>query len=288
MGHNSQELLNSVINDKTEFKTKIIGIPRASSIDKACMRMHVLMSKYQGMHKKESLDFNSRLTFAWGDALHSMIQNTEVVIRDSIKRGWWRCRACNTVLGFGRSPRRDFKCTKCGASREAMIYHEHFLEVRDPFYLTGHPDIFLELQENVLTVGELKSINKESFKRLEKPTGEHILQATSYLLGIDKNVSGLQIPKKYKMNTDYFVVIYVSKEALDRKTKAYKIFMVRRNPIFEGIVSEKLLAFKQGYDNFPDQLPECDPLCTHNQFSTSISRDCPALQQCKKFYFEGK
>ena len=175
MEHNTQNDLSAIINDKTEFRVKNIGVPRASSIDKACMRMHVLMAHNQGMRRKESLDFNSRLTFAWGDALHSMIQNTEIVVRDSIKRGWWRCMACNTVLGFGRSPKKDFKCTKCGAFREAITYHEHFMDVRDPFYLTGHPDIFLELQDSVLTVGELKSINKDSFKKLEKPLGEHVL-----------------------------------------------------------------------------------------------------------------
>ena len=288
MEHNTQNDLSAIINDKTEFRVKNIGVPRASSIDKACMRMHVLMAHNQGMRRKESLDFNSRLTFAWGDALHSMIQNTEVVIRDVIKRGWWRCTSCNTVLGFGRSPNKEFVCGKCGALREAIVYHEHFMNVKDPFYLTGHPDIFLELQKGILTVGELKSINKDSFKRLEKPLGEHVLQATSYLMGIDKSVSGLKIPEKYSLNTDYFIVIYVSKEALDRKTRAYKVFSVRRNPIFEGIVSEKLFAFKDGYDNFPEKLPECDAVCIHNQFTTSVSKDCPALYQCKKFHFEGK
>ena len=292
MDHNSEDirkLTEALINDSVEFRVKIINVPRASSIDKACMRMHVLMAKHSGsLRKKEVLEFNSRLTFAWGDALHSMIQNTEIVVRDSIKRGWWRCMACNTVLGFGRSPKKDFKCTKCGAFREAITYHEHFMDVRDPFYLTGHPDIFLELQDSVLTVGELKSINKDSFKKLEKPLGEHVLQATSYLIGIDKSVSGLKIPAKYKINTEYFIVIYITKEALDRKTKAYKVFVVRRNPIFEGIVQEKLLAFKEGYDNFPEKLPECDAICAHNQFTTSVSKDCPAVIQCKKFFMEGK
>lgn len=280
--------LESIINSRPEFRERIIGVPRASSIDKACMRMHVIMAKNPAYKKKEVLSFNNRLTFSWGDALHSMVQNTEIVISNSVKRGWWRCTACNKILGFGASPRHDYKCKSCQARREAIVYHEHSMVVNDPYYLTGHQDLLLELEKGILTVGELKSIYKEGFKKLEKPLGEHILQGTSYLMGMEYDTSPLQIPDRYTINRDYFIIIYITKEALDRKTQAYKIFKVRKNPLFTGIIEEKLLQFKEGYENYPEKLPVCDPLCLHNKFTSTTTKECPAERICQNLYFEGK
>ena len=280
-------IASGIVNDTPHFSTKKVSFPRASSIDSACMRMHVLMSKFPEHKKKEAIDFNSRLVFAWGDALHNMAQNTDVIFKDDYRRGWWRCTACNTIQGFGKPPSKVYTCKTCNARREAIVYHEHFMEVNDPWYLTGHMDLLLETEENVLTINELKSIAKDGFKKLDAPKGEHVQQVTSYMMGGDKDKSKLVIPKRYERNTDFAYITYISKEALDRNTKAYKVFKVRRNPIYEGIIQEKLDEFKEGYDNFPKKLPAGWTPCFHNQFTSYTSRACPALKLCRKYFMEG-
>ena len=280
--------VDSIINQGNELSSKLIGIPRASSIDKACMRMHVLLSK-SNIPKKEYLGFGDRLTFAWGDAFHIMAQNTNVVLKAQYRRGWWRCMSCNTILGFGASPNKDYRCKKCNSRREAIIYHEHSMVVDDPFYLTGHPDMFVEFgQKGLLTITEFKTMAGHMFKKLDKPLAEHVCQITSYMMGGDKDVSTLKIPPMYKINTEYAIIIYITKEAIAKGTKPFKAFRVRRNKIFEGMLLEKLQAFKMGYENYPNNIPEPESLCSHNKFQSSISKDCPALAQCQKLYFDGK
>lgn len=275
------------INDKKETRFKKVGFPRASRIDHDCMRQLVLMAHNKITKVKEVLDFNSRMTFAWGNSLHSTIQNTELVFKDTTKRGWWRCLACNKIVGFGKKPSPEYKCKFCGARSEALVYHEHYIEVKTPFYMTAHPDLTNEVTPKELLLCEIKSIAKDAFKKLEKPVGEHVLQGTSYLFTIDKNESKLVLPPKYEVNTDEMHILYVTKEALRPDTKAYKIFRVRRNKIYQGVIEEKLYAFKEGYENYPNKLPAVESICMGSKFSGTLSKECVVSHICQKMAFEG-
>lgn len=285
---NTDTALSTVINTDTDTVEKKISFPRASSIDRACMRMHVLMSKASGKKVTEKITCGNRLTFDWGDAFHEKAQNSNMLIKAKYRRGWWRCTACNTILGFGSPPNKEFRCPHCNARREAILYHEHNIKIVKNWYLTGHPDMFVELEPGILTIVEFKTKAGDLFKKLEKPDGEHVLQLTSYLISVADDESTLRIPKKYKFNTAWAIIIYVSKVALAPTVSPLKVYKVKRNPLFEGTIKEKLLSFKKGFDNFPNDLPECEPICAANSFQSGASKDCPAVAMCKKFYMGGK
>lgn len=279
--------VEEIINSDGFWSEKKIGIPRASSMDKACIRCCVLMAKNPRVKAKEYVSGDLNLIFEWGNAFHIAAQNSSALVKDKYRRGWYQCQACEKILGFGGVPSKSFKCKYCGAGRKAIIYYEHSMEVNGIFYVTGHMDMFVELQQGILTVTEFKTMAGKAFKELEKPLAEHVMQGTSYLVGAEHDQSKLVIPKKYKINTEEFIIIYVTKEAISKDINPRKAFLVRRNKVFVDMVMEKLMAFKVGFENYPKQLPECEPLCSKNNFQSGASKDCPAINLCKKFYFSG-
>lgn len=279
--------VDEIINSEGFWSEKKIGIPRASSIDKVCIRCCVLMAKNPIVKAKEYVSGDLNLIFEWGNAFHSSAQNTPALIKDKYRRGWYQCQACEKILGFGGVPSKTFECKYCKAKRSAIIYYEHKMEVNKPFYLTGHPDLFVELIENELTITELKTMSGKEFKALEKPLAEHVIQVTSYMIGMPHDESKLVIPKKYKINTESAIIIYVTKEAISKDIKPRKAFRVKRNKVFEGMIMEKLMSFKKGFENYPKDLPECEPLCIRNNFQSGTSKDCPAINLCKNAFFKG-
>ena len=259
-----------------DFERYKIGRPRASSLHSCCIRMHVIGAKLE-KEKISSANVSMRLTYGMGNALHWWIQNTPDVFGNK-RRGWWRCMACNTVLYFGAPPKKN--CTKCGARPEAITYHEHWMRLRRPFHVSGHPDMFL-LKNKFYRVVEAKSMNEKDFGKLVAPLVDHEWQVMTYMWGLSHD-------KKFPVPIDHTVgyVAYIIKKHV------VKSFPIKMYPVQYSIpvvkrITAKLQSYETGMKTYPKQLPPLDPVCERNEMDCYKVRGCAVGPECKKFWRDG-
>jgi len=253
-----------------DLEEQNIKYPRASSIASACMRLHVLGTIY-AKQTKQWTGVSSRITFGIGNAIHWWIQNTPDVLGDK-RRGWWRCQACNRVLGFSAPPKK--KCKFCGARPEAIIYHEHYMKVQNGLFLTGHPDMFIE-KNSMFRITEIKSITGEIFPKLVAPLADHEYQLQSYMWGCQQEGAGPPV----LVDSEVGYIIYVSKKQ-ETKQLPIKMFLVRRDKSKIKRIREKLKLYADGVANFPELLPNPVDECVRGEFKCYRARTCPALGEC--------
>jgi len=250
-----------------------IVYPRASDLYKGCIRMYVLGSHLR-FKKSSFTNAGSRLTFMIGEAVHKEIQNTTFVFGNK-RIGWWKCRACKSCF-FGLPPNTN--CLSCGAHFEAFEYKEHSMFLTSPVYLSGHPDLFLLLDDGTVVVIEIKTIAKKYFDKLISPQVEHEWQVLSYMWGLNQD-SSMPIP----IRSDIGFVLYVCKTHVS-SGMPMKMFPVNGKSKVIGRIVEKLEVFKLAYDSYPKGLPDIHPLCQRSNFSSWQTRNCPCYKQCMEFY----
>jgi hypothetical protein len=244
--------------------------PRASSLYKACMRMHVLGFK-SVQFKSEWSTVKTRLLFGLGNAIHFWIQNSPDVFADR-RLGWWKCLACGNVRGFGRPPRN--KCPHCNASPEAAIYWEHTLKAKGRHPVSGHPDLFIEKMKNVIRVLEIKSINGTEFKKLIAPMIDHEWQTQTYMW---KCSTDKTLPIDVDPNMGY--IMYVSKKHM-AKELPFKMFQIKRSEPLLKRIKAKVTTFKKGIDHYPEQVPEPIHECVSKDFTNWRANTCALKKEC--------
>lgn len=156
---------------------------RVSGLSKMCPVEEVLR------YKNKIIGFNSvdsklRKTFDFGNAFHSVAQNTWFG-----KFGWlvgdWICTNCGEKYLDQVMP--DHVCDKCGRD-DKYHYVELFLEAKEEF-VSGHPDGILRL-EGVDYLMELKSSNNANFEYiknfLRRPLDAHLDQIQMYMYLLKK------------------------------------------------------------------------------------------------------
>lgn len=255
-----------------------IGYPRASSLYNACMRWHVI-----GIHtEKKVKQFNSvrdQLCFGIGFAVQEWIQNSPDVLGDK-RRGWWRCVACNKVLYFGAPPKK--RCKFCNARPEAILYHEHYMKLPEPWMVTGHPDMWLEPEPSAFQILEIKTLKDDAFDKIKAPLVQHDWQIQTYMWGCE-------LDEKLPVRTDPMTgfVMYVSKRYATKELP-YKMFTVPRNDALIQRIKAKLMAFSDGYLNYPDKLPPVHDECLRGGMAGYRAKTCVCKKECFAFYEEGK
>jgi len=256
-----------------EKETGAIGAPRASGLYGACMRMHVLGTEFNRT-KTQWSSFRGKLTFGLGNAFHYWMQN-EPDLFGNRRRGWWRCRACNRIRYFGAPPKT--KCEFCGARKEATVYQEHFMELREPFMVTRHQDLFLEKHKGVFRVVEAKSMNGERFEALKAPMAPDEWQIQTYMWGS-------QFDKKLPVDIDHDVgyLCYISKKEF-AKILPVKMFVVERNQYTVNMIKGKLKEYQDGIKHFPEQLPAPASACKKSNFESYAAKKCPVADLCKEY-----
>ena len=256
-----------------EKETGAIGAPRASSLYGACMRLHVLGTLHNRTQTQWS-SFRGKLTYGIGNALHYWMQNSPDLF-GARRRGWWRCRACGHIRYFGAPPRT--KCEFCGARKEATVYQEHFMVLRDPFEVTGHQDLFLEKHKGVFRVVEAKTMAGHLFEKLKAPIAQDEWQLQTYMWGS-------QFDKKLPVEIDHDVgyLCYISKQEF-AKILPVKMFVVERNQYTVNMIKGKLKEYQDGIKHFPEQLPAPASACKKSNFESYAAKKCPVADLCKEY-----
>lgn len=263
-----------VVDLHARVETSIIGAPRASKLYDACMRQHVLGTHFS-VELTQRIAFKQKVTFSMGNAVHWWMQNKSDVF--GLRRiGWWRCVACKKVLYFGRPPKK--RCPHCKAYPEAIHYHEHYLNLKSPLAVTGHPDMFFEKQKGLFRVTEIKTMNGDEFERLAAPVIGHEWQVQTYMWGCNQKGAGLPVP----IDPAVGYVCYVSKKQ-HRDILPLKMFPIRRDDQLLRRAKAKLKQYKEGRQDFPNNLPELHSECERRNFNAYRARSCPVLNNCMEY-----
>jgi hypothetical protein len=116
--------------------------------------------------------------------------------------GSWKCRQCLKVYGEKKEIHISELPKKCSCGCKSFKYNEYKLRSEE-YMITGKRDLKVNLNGKVL-LGEIKSINTFSFKKLKGPKKEHKLQFDLY---------------NFLDNTEEGFFIYE-----DKNTQEYKMF----------------------------------------------------------------
>ena len=262
----AHRLINFDSVERRNFPNKL----RMSQMHNVCVRGQLLAYR-NNISSREMVSPGMQVTFDIGNALHEFFQNSYKYLGNN-RLGWWRCVSCDHVI-FGRKPSQ--KCIKCGASPEALRYLEHTLNLPKDIPVSGHIDCFLEVSPGDVRVLDFKTINGEDFANLQSPKAEHCIQVNGYMHYIQ---SDLKMP--IRINPERGLLLYISKKHV-AKSLPFKIFHVKREPIYIDFISNNVKLFKQGLDT-PTFLPEPSITCVETKFTSYHSRSCPVHNLCVK------
>lgn len=274
-GGDPEALAAAFSNFNREKEVQPISVPRASSLYDACMRKHVIGTKFD-LVEPHWINLRAKLIFGIGNAVHDKIQNSDILFGEN-RYGWWKCLGCGVTRYFGAPPKRP--CEKCGARAEATIYLEHAMMLRKPLMVRGHPDIFFKVifaKTKLLRVAELKTLTGDEYDKLVAPIIDNVWQITTYMWGcsIDKS-----LPVSIDPNLGY--IVYVTKKQT-KDVFPLKIFPVLYDADLLKRIKAKLGLYKKGLDDYPKNLPAPVEECERSRFDGYRARTCPALIECKK------
>jgi len=176
---------------------------QASQMYFVCPRKFLIMER-EGMKKEH--DARTKAKFGIGHALHHWYQD-KYFGPMGILRGDWRCKRCWKKYKNCLMPTE--KCKKCG-SKDGYEYEE--LTVRNTEWdIAGHVDGIFDI-DGVQYVMDMKTIDPDMFKRLEKPYPAAVYQVNLYmwmlnihkgvLIYIDKSSNGVSPIKEFPVEFD--------------------------------------------------------------------------------------
>jgi len=262
-------LLPNAKPGRETFKTFYRPYLRCSGLHAVCVREQVLGWRLGKEIIRRHGD-GLQVTFDIGHATHYFMQNSRRYFRN-VAVGWWECAACGWKR-FGRVQAQT--CPKCGAHPRAFFYSEHHMLLDNPFRLSGHPDMFLEVASGEYRVTEIKTINGEAFKDLCAPLGDHIVQVTGYMMGLEHDKS---LP--IRVNTQSALIIYVSKAATKGQSPM-KAFHVGRTEAYENMILEELDHLQRAVDD-PGHNPPGDTRCIESNWQVYRAKVCPVRKECR-------
>jgi hypothetical protein len=242
---------------------------RGSSASKICIRDRILGWR-NNLLKTNRISVSERLIYDVGNAYHRWMQNSPVYFGDR-RVGWWKCLYCKNRY-FGKAPKQ--KCS-CGMSPEGIIYDEHEMVLNgDPAYVGGHPDMFLEIENNDIRVAEIKSMKGDEWKTLKFPLAENVFQLHTYFcfLPYDSNLP-------IRVNHLRGFLFYVNKNpGREFPIKAFNI--VRQETIVQTIMSD-MLSHKRGIED-ETYIPPVEQACLSSSWSNYRAKSCPSLHLCRQ------
>lgn len=270
---NPEAITTQLLDVNNIQKDKRVIYPRASGIYRDCMRAYAL-GNLKKLKAKEFISFSRQLTFDIGNAIHEWLQNSPDYFGDQ-RRGYWKCLSCNYVTYFSKP--RVTPCPKCGANPTAFKYEEALLILREPYNISGHPDLFIEPEHapGSMRIVEFKTMDGDKFASLKAPLVEHMWQVNAYMWMCQEDP--ILIPTNIDSQLAY--IVYISKKE-KQGMLPMKTFLVKRNLEIITEIKEKLAVFNQAIK--AKQPPEPLLECIKTGFNGWSSRYCPVKEHCKK------
>lgn len=178
-----------------------------------CPREYALGLKYMNPRDDERLSTAESVTFAYGYAVEGLVRRWYREMDRA--HGNWECVACAKLFEFQRCPH------KCSCGSKAFEYREITFTCQQSG-VTCRPDLFIDFGRPKLTVLEIKSIDKDEFKKLAAPLAEHKWRTNLYMRIIENSDSEF----KAKIDTTSAFVLYVTKGGYgvkDNQVKTWKL-----------------------------------------------------------------
>lgn len=242
--------------------------PRASGLYKDCMRQLFLCTKLK-VPVVSWIGFSLKVVFEIGNAVHSHLQNTDTILGNN-RYGFWKCEACEKVSEFSTVPE---KCHWCGAPAGAMTYKEYEINMTEPYYMTGHPDMFRKGEGDYLHVMEIKTIDGVLFDNLSAANIDHVWQLQAYMYACSRAKLGDGI--KISPNVGHIMYVSKSKKA---KTLPTKVFLIHNDNYVLNTIKHKLNEYKVAMKTgIP---PKVNNLCLNSNFDNYLARSCPIKAKC--------
>lgn len=247
-----------------------------------CPREKAFLSMGVVKQKDQFIGTALRITFDHGRDMERRFRNEW--LRDAMV-GKWECSVCGHPHStFGKVP--TIKCPSCGFER--WSYKEPRFTSKQSG-VSGGIDGLVDVGETKVRILELKSIDKDEFKKLAAPLAEHKFRTALYLRLADE--SG--VPEAARINTKQAHIVYVSKsfgfkdESLkdkgisDAPFSPLKEFVVERDDNLVATPVNKAYAYTHWRNNQDAPGLPCG-ICVNGL--TQRAQKCSAVAQC----FSGK
>lgn len=221
-----------------------------------CPREHAFLRLGVAKKRSEFISTALRITFDLGRFYETQIR--EVYLRD-IAVGYWACGVCHhTHTTFGKEPK--ISCPKCKYNRWEYLEPRFTSPSSD---ISGGIDILIDVGEAKLRLVEIKSMDKDEFKKLAAPLAEHRFRTSLYLRLAEEDNG----PVSGRVNTKVATIIYVSKSfgfkdadlkadgIKDAAFSPFKEFEILRDDTMSDTSYAKAKALKTWQDNPKGGLP---------------------------------
>lgn len=251
---------------------RVIHVSDLTHEDGFCPRAAILLQKFSRQRKPMYVSTAMRVAFDNGNALHDLVRNKW--LRDDVV-GQWVCSGCDWTIKFSKRPR--FNCKQC--HRDLWVYHEEEFTDQQTG-VVGSIDFFLDLGTGKHVMCEAKSLDKDMFRNLKAPMGEHRVRTQTYLALIAR--SGR--PEVDRIDLTHGRILYISKgfgikDEQYHKILPFKEFIVERQDSSSGVYLG-LAKLVNDYRNHGGPMP-------HGVCATAYDKRakyCPVSMEC----FSGK
>lgn len=220
-----------------------------------CPREFALLDVTKVKPKGQFIGTSLRTTFDMGEALHDLLRESWG-LKESV--GTWRCFRCGVRHPFCKRP---VTCGVEGCKSKLFSYKEETFFSQSTGAV-GNIDMLVDLEEPLLRMVEIKSIDKDQYKELIAPLAEHSLRTNLYMRFIEDSSH----PHKHKINLKEAIVFYVCKgfgtkddslakaDIKDAGFSPFKEFWVKRNDDQTQDIwtkAEVLHTFRKGGGKMP-------------------------------------
>lgn len=231
-----------------------------------CPREHYIYEKFDIATNTKFISTATKITWEYGRFIENELRN--VWLRD-IMVGTWKCAKCSIMYGSNLfTTLQGCKICYCNTLKN-YVYLEPVFTIEN-LNIQGSPDCFVYTLKHDIVPIEIKTIDKDAFYILSKPSIEHVLRCQFYLKLISESIIFDSFGKG-KINTNFMQIVYFSKSfgLKDETVKDYNPLDKNFSPIKEYTVVRSDDSVQYLWDKLLD-------------YSTSIGNNNPPARICPK------
>lgn len=235
-----------------------------------CPREVALIDILGIKQKDEYISTSLQVAFDQGESLHQLARNTW--LRGSAI-GSWKCSHCKTILAFRKAPKHN--CAVCGGKNWDYLEENFISQTCDA---SGSLDILIDVGQPKYLLTEIKTMDKDQFKKLLAPLAEHRIR-TNFYMWLVRDSGRIE---SEVINTDFAKVLYISKAYGSKNDEGqispFKEFEVAYEPKILQPYIDKALKIKnfRGIGIMPDRI--CPTSFVGRVKSCTCPKDCWSQQ----------